>query len=415
MANENIVLNTEQLDTIGEVMNIGMGSAATAVSSMLEKQVTITTPKIEQDKFSNINCSKFEPAIIVRIKYIEGIEGTNVIMLRERDMKIILDLLMGNDTTTEEGDEFEFDEMSMSASCEVMNQMMGASSTALSEVLNRTISISTPEAVTVKSTESAETTFFADIKDSDNVVAISFKMVIDGILDTTFCSFLTSELASNIVSYVNEPPKKEDLSATPEGAQVAQIINKDPYAEAKARMDSESAPVSQPTPPPQPMPPPPQPAASVAPTPPIPTPPPVQQSAPPAQYPSRPAEVTYVAEQPGVRQQQGPVSIKNANFPEFSQGTVHPQTETNMELLMGVQLDVSVVIGKTKRKIRDIADFGQGSVLELNKQTGAPADIVVNGQLIAHGDVIVVGDSFGVRITDIVGTKELMDSLESNM
>lgn len=408
MADEIKALNAEQLDAIGEIMNISMGAAATAVSSMLEKQVTITTPKIEQDKFSNISVERFEPAIIIKIKYVEGITGTNVIVLRKRDMKVILDLLMGNDYT-QAADDFEFDEMSMSAACEVMNQMMGASATALSEILNRTVSISTPEAQTVDTIENAEKAWFGDINDSDNVISIGFNMAISEVMDTTFCSFFTMELAGEIVSHVSAPapapaPPK---SATPESEKVAEITKNEPYEQMMARMTPPAAPQPVPQAAPQPAP--------QMQMPPMPSQPaPVQQMQMPP-IPPRPAEVTYVAEQPGTRQQAGPVSISPAAFPEFTKGAVHPQIETNMELLMGVQLDVSVVIGSTKRKIREIADFGQGSVLELNKQTGAPADIVVNGQLIAHGDVIVVGDSFGVRITDIVGTKELMDSLESNM
>ena len=110
------------------------------------------------------------------------------------------------------------------------------------------------------------------------------------------------------------------------------------------------------------------------------------------------------------------MEVKNAEFPDFSKQAMYAGTPSgsNMGLLMGVQLEVSVVIGRTKQKIKDIMEFGQGSVIELDKQTGAPAEIVVNGKLLAYGDVIVVGDNFGVRITEIVGTKELLDSLGNN-
>ena len=137
--NKDLILAADELDTIGEIMNISMGAAATAVSTMLERQVVITTPNITQDRFGNIDMSELEPAIVVKINYVEGISGMNLIMLRRNDMRIILDLLMGNDG---DDDNFEFDEMSMSAACEVMNQMMGASATALSELLNKPINIS---------------------------------------------------------------------------------------------------------------------------------------------------------------------------------------------------------------------------------------------------------------------------------
>ena len=109
-------------------------------------------------------------------------------------------------------------------------------------------------------------------------------------------------------------------------------------------------------------------------------------------------------------------NVKQAEFPDFSSkgGTPSPGFGSNMSMLLGVQLEVSVVIGRSKQKIKDVLEFGQGSVIELDRQTGSPAEIVVNGQLIAYGDVVVVGDNFGIRITDIVGTKELMESLEKN-
>ena len=88
---------------------------------------------------------------------------------------------------------------------------------------------------------------------------------------------------------------------------------------------------------------------------------------------------------------QKPINVQNTQFPQFTvQPTDSPTSNANMDLLMGVSLDVSVEIGQTKRKIKDIIDFGQGTVIELNKQAGAPVDIVVNGRLLARGDVVAV-------------------------
>jgi len=109
------------------------------------------------------------------------------------------------------------------------------------------------------------------------------------------------------------------------------------------------------------------------------------------------------------------VNVKQADFPEFAQSgkSSYPAYNSNINMLMGVQLEVSVIVGHARQKIKEVLDFGQGSVIELDKQTGAPAEIMVNGQLLAYGDVVVVGDNFGVRITEIVGTKELLDSLDA--
>lgn len=395
---DKIILTENELDAIGEILNISMGSAATAVSTMLEKKVMITTPQLEQNSFKNIDCSNLEPALIVKIKYIKGIEGTNITMFRRNDMRIILDLLMGNDISDSE-DDFEFDDMSMSAACEVMNQMMGASATALSEVLNMPINISTPDALLIDKKEELQHSFF-EFQEDEMVVAISFHMIIKDILDTTFTCFLSLDLAKKIVDQVcgeveeNHEPisapieQPSSFSTMPD---ITMTVHHEPEAQSASIPNNQPKPVSKPIP----------------------------QPAQPAQ--TQPVQPPLVSQQPvatAYAQQQNTmpyeaVSIKHPEFPNFSQQTMQASVPSslNMGLLMGVQLDISVVVGRTKQKIKDIMEFGQGTVIELDKQTGAPAEILVNGQLFAYGDVIVVDDNFGVRITEIVATKEMMDSL----
>jgi len=453
-------LSAEELDTIGEIMNISMGAAATAVSTMLERQVVITTPKIEQNSMKNIDCRELEPAIVVKINYIEGLSGTNVVVLRRNDMRIILDLLMGNDLADRD-DDFEFDEMSMSAACEVMNQMMGASSTALSELLSHTINISTPQALLVES-EKEFHELLKEFDSDDEVTSISFKMTIKETLDTSFSSFMPIELARSIVlSLHNE--MAEEPAPPPQAAPPEQpVAAPKPTQPAATSQPTQSAPtprqeesraprpenvqhpsppvppqeqVRQPQPPQQPQ------VQSYAPQPAAP------MYAQPQYQPQPPDQYQYAMQQPNAsvpyRQQypqypQQPYSgeyyqqpygqypepqtnmrfsapaVRQADFPEFSVNgkPVGAPYSSNINLLMGVQLEVSVIVGRSKQKIRDVLDFGQGSVIELDKQTGAPAEIMVNGQLLAYGDVVVVGDNFGVRITEIVGTKELLDSLD---
>lgn len=426
---DSIVLSAEEQDTIGEIMNISMGAAATAVSTMLEKQVAITTPRLEQEQLKDIDCAELEPAIIVKINYIHGIEGCNVIMLRRRDMRIILDLLMGNEYAGETED-FQFDEMSMSAACEVMNQMMGASATAMSEVLSTPVNISIPEAHLVETSEEIES-IFSEIRGEDQVVSISFKMMIKGVLDTTFRCFITEALAREIVDAVNpvaepEPEAPEapvlhtslaGVATLPEAEQAVRQAEEIFAQAAQQQMPQTQFPAQQmpqtqfPT---QQMPTQQMPTQQM---PPAYAPRPYQQPVqmPPAGY--MPQEPAYYGAQraPDARGQTPQIAVKAAEFPDFSRQAA-PETpySSNLGLLMGVQLEVSVVIGRTKRKIKDIMEFGQGSVIMLETQTGAPAEIVVNGQLIAYGDVVVVGDNFGVRITEIVGTKDLMASLGSH-
>jgi len=459
-------LTAEEIDTIGEIMNISMGAAATAVSTMLERQVIITTPSIEQSKLHNIDTSNLEPAIVVVISYVEGISGTNVIILRRNDMRIILDLLMGNEFT-ESDDSFEFDDMSMSAACEVMNQMMGASATAMSEVLGRSVNISTPTATLVESDEQIMNLLTQEGQVDDDILDVSFKMSIKETLDTNFISIMQLQLVHELVQAINDDMEDSAAPApAPEPAPAPAAPEPAPAPATAPQSVPQPSPAPQPAPMPQPVPTPqsaPVPQATPAPAP-IPQPMPVQPPAPqppaqpyqqayqppapeayPPQYqmpsraqpPAAPYQTPYQQpymqppyggeyyppQQPyggyqephsNVRFASPVVNVKQADFPEFAgpggTGNAYPN---NMGMLMGVNLEVSVIVGRAKQKIKDVLEFGQGSVIELDKQTGSPAEIMVNGQLLAYGDVVVVGDNFGVRITEIVGTKDLLDSLDT--
>jgi len=453
---ENLFLTPEELDTIGEIMNISIGASATALSTMLEKQVTITAPETEQEQFSVIDCSDLEPAVIVKINYVEGIKGVNVMMFKRSDMQIIVDLLMGNDEPVP-AEDFVFDEMSLSAASEVMNQMMGAAATALSEILHMPINISTPETQLVETKDDTEQVF-SEIRGEDQVVSINFNLMIRGVLDTTFRCFLPIDLARKVVSTVSD--EVESAAVQPAPAQHAAQPNAvagavqpgapQPMPSTASMPDEQTAqyaappmqqavgyqqvptavppmqvPIQQPVQPPV-QPPVQQPAYQ-----------PMQQAVgyqqvpqpgyyQPFQAPQVPAGASQYAVMPPnyapydpAQQMNVPdprVNVRSAAFPEFSAKAAQQQApyNSNMKLLMGVQLEVSVIIGRTKRKIKDIMEFGQGTVVLLDTQTGSPAEIFVNGQLLAYGDVVVVGDNFGVRITEIVGTKELMESLGSD-
>lgn len=431
------LLTADEIDTIGEILNISMGAAATAVSTMLERQVLITTPRISQNQLKGIDFSALEPAVVVKINYIQGLSGTNVIVLRCKDMGTILNLLMGNDYS--EADHYEFDEMSMSAACEVMNQMMGSSATAMSEMLNRPINISTPQAFLVNKSDEAQKVF-NEIDQEENVVEVAFKMTIKETLDTTFSSIMPLSFSKEIVRAVNggmgdaahpesanrqSPPNQtKNQPQQPQPApqpQVPQLPRQNlqpqqPPLQAQPAPSQPGAPVEPPYPPF---------AAQMS------NPYPYQQPFDPAwQYAQnqQPYGQPYARQspygQPGQAQEQQQsaryvmpsLNVKQAEFPEFSVKSTakSPGFASNINILMGVQLEVSVVIGRAKQKIKDVLEYGQGSVIELDKQTGSPAEIVVNGQLIAYGDVVVVGDNFGIRITDIVGTDELIDSLEKS-
>ncbi len=384
MANEldtNVEFSSYEIDAVGEILNISMGAAATAVSELLNAKVWITTPEVSVTKVADLNYTKLEPAICVKIVYVAGINGVNMMVLKQDDVQLILNQLMGNPLTI--SPDFEFDELNISAVSEVMNQMMGASATALSDLLGTSVDISTPTPYIIEQTNFCE---LSELSPEETVVTVNFTLNVDGVMNSEFMSIMSVELAKTLSgkmmdSFVSEPEPEPEPAPAP------------------------AAPAAAPAPAaPQPM----APVAAAA---------PAQQpmyAAPPQQpYPTQgygypPQYAAYGAYPPPVP----PVNIQNAQLHQFDNVDFGLQgdQQDNLKLLMGVPLEISVEIGTAKRKVKDILDFTQGTIIELERQAGAPVDVVVNGNLIARGDVVVIDDNFAVRITEIVKSK-FMDSL----
>ncbi|SDN19939.1 flagellar motor switch phosphatase FliY [Acetanaerobacterium elongatum] len=396
------ILSGFEIDVIGEIMNISMGSAATAVSTLLDKKVIITTPDVHVAQVKELDYDSFEPAICVEITYITGISGSNVMVLKQSDMKLILDQLMGMPPTPDP--DYVFDEISISAACEVMNQMMGSAATALSNFLGRPINISTPVAY-VLSNEEIKKNLLVNLE--DYVVVIYFDLTIEGITQSKFMSILQMDLAKEIVSQsqmFNMTASESPAPAKPE--ELPQISPADEKLLNKvydAPQFDTPVPTAAPAPAPSPMP---QYAAQpYPPQMPQPQQPYPQQMYPPQYYQQPPMQYDTSRQQP--------VDIHNVNYQNFTNlGQPSPDGQhTNLDLIMQVPLQVSVEIGKTRRKIKDILEFSQGMVIELEKQAGAPVDIIVNGQLVAKGDVVVVEDNFGVRITEILKNTDFLNGI----
>lgn len=387
MANEkdaNVEFSSYEIDAVGEILNISMGSAATAVSELLNAKVWITTPQVSVVRAADLNYDRLEPAICVKIVYVSGISGQNMMVLKQDDVQLILNQLMGNPLVV--SPDFEFDEMNISAVSEVMNQMMGASATALSDLLGIPVDISTPTPYLIEQTNFCE---LAELNPDETIVAVTFNLTVDGVMNSEFMSVMSVDLAKSLSSkmiekFHGDEEKKEDKqSAAPAAAP------------------------AQPAPAPAPAP------AAAAPAQPAPQPgaypyPPQGQPAPYPAYGYQNQYAAYGAYPPPVP----PVNIQNAQLHQFDNmdfGLPTDQSD-NLKLLMGVPLEISVEIGTAKRKVKDILEFQQGTIIELERQAGAPVDVVVNGNLIARGDVVVIDDNFAVRITEIVKSK-FMDSL----
>ena len=401
MANEkdaNVEFSSYEIDAVGEILNISMGSAATAVSELLNAKVWITTPQVSVVKAADLNYDRLEPAICVKIVYVSGISGQNMMVLKQDDVQLILNQLMGNPLVV--SPDFEFDEMNISAVSEVMNQMMGASATALSDLLGISVDISTPTPYLIEQTNFCQ---LAELDPDETIVAVTFNLSVDGVMNSEFMSVMSVDLAKSLSDKMIEKFHGDEAEAQPA---------KQP-APAPAAQPAPAAPQSAPAPAPQPAAPAPQPdpaqgmAQPQQPAPgAYPYPPQGQPAYPGYGYQNQYA--AYGAYPPPVP----PVNIQNAQLHQFDAmdfGLTTDQQD-NLKLLMGVPLEISVEIGTAKRKVKDILEFTQGTIIELERQAGAPVDVVVNGNLIARGDVVVIDDNFAVRITEIVKSK-FMDSL----
>lgn len=409
-------LSGMQLDAIGEIMNISMGSAATAVSELLNAKVWITTPKVTVVQASELNYDRLEPAICVKIEYIKGLSGSNLMILKQDDVQLILNQLMGKPPVI--SPDFEFDELNISAVSEVMNQMMGASSTALAEFLGMGIDISTPTPYILSEINIAD---LQNYEQTDMVAAINFDLTIDGVIKSEFISVLDIDLAATLADRMIGGATSPEPIATEPAPAPAPAPQPVPQAEPvpQAATIQQAAPVQQATPMPQVAPvqqaaaPVPQatPMPQVAPVPPV---APVPQADMYAQqgYYGYPNPAMYGQPVQPVMQPQPAVNYRNAQLAQFEnfEAPLGSEQKENLQLLMDVPLQISVEIGSTKKKIKDILEFSQGTIIELERQAGAPVDVMVNGNLIARGDVVVIDDNFAVRITEIVKSK-FMDSL----
>ncbi len=391
MANEldtNVEFSSYEIDAVGEILNISMGAAATAVSELLNAKVWITTPQVSVAKAEELNYTRLEPAICVKIVYVAGITGVNMMVLKQDDVQMILNQLMGNPLVI--SPDFEFDELNISAVSEVMNQMMGASATALSDLLGTSVDISTPTPYIIEKTNFCD---LSEINPEDTVVAVTFNLNVDGVMNSEFMSIMSVELAKTLSGKMIEsfqPEAEPEPAPAPAPAPAAPAAAPAAPAAAQAPMAAAPAPMPQ------------QPVYQA--------PPPQQMAYPPQQagYAYPPQYAAYGAYPPPVP----PVNIQNAQLHQFDNVDFGLPTDQqdNLKLLMGVPLEISVEIGTAKRKVKDILDFTQGTIIELERQAGAPVDVVVNGNLIARGDVVVIDDNFAVRITEIVKSK-FMDSL----
>ena len=366
------VLTDTEKDALGEIGNISMGSAATTLSVLLGHKVNITTPSVAVATMSIIKEHYPLPYLIVEVGYTTGIDGNNVLAIQAHDAAIIADLMMGGDGTNPDTN---IGEIAMSAVGEAMNQMMGTVATSLSTMFNKKIDISPPKVNLIDlGTEEKVTEI---VGQDEPVVRVSFRMEVDGLIDSEIMQILPVHVAKEMVESLMDGSAAEGAAA-------------------------------------------PQPAPAPAPTPaPTPTPAPAPTPAAPAPQPA--AAPQYAAPQyavppqnyapPQMAQPAASVPVQPVQFTPLASGPV-PVNDANIGLILDVPLQVTVELGRTSKSIKEILELTNGSIVELDRLAGEPVDIMVNGKYLAKGEVVVIDENFGVRITDIASPAERAAKLQ---
>ena len=368
-ADQSLLTDIEK-DAIGEVANISMGSSATTLYSLVNRKVNITTPVVSLATWDEIVEDYEKPCVFIKIKYTVGLEGTNILILKEEDVKIITDLMMGGDGTNTDG---ELTELHLSAIGEAMNQMMGSSATSLSSMLGRMIDISPPEADLVDMLDGYNAKEDISSFLGGTFVRITFRMQIGDLVDSKIMQLYPVEFAKSLYDFFMD-------SQEPEPEPEPDPIASSPFDMGMA------------TPPPPPMggmnm----QPQMGMG----------MGMSMQPQMGMGMGMPMQPQMGMP-MQPQMPNVNIQAASFSPFSQDVNAMQSQENISLIKDVPLEVTVELGRTSKAIADILDFSPGTIIELDKIAGEPVDVLVNGKLVAKGEVVVIEENFGVRVTEII-------------
>ena len=358
-------MSPQQIDAMGEIGNISMGTSATTLSTMINHRVEITTPKVVVTTLREIAKKHPLPFVAVQVEYTKGLLGTNILFLRVDDVKTITDLMMGGDGTNTD---MPLNDMHLSAISEVMNQMVGSSSTSLSKLINASIDISPPVSYEINL---AEDVAHAPLNDVDQpLVQTCFQMEVEDLIQSEIMQVMPVEFAVQMVEGL--------LGGGAIAAAEATVPSTEEVIRANRRAEAPLSPVT--------------PSSGTSPL------PPSQAPAPPA------GSLAHVVHRGGEGSMgHYPVEAVPATFDGFaSTGEAIQTGDKNMELLMDVPLPVSVELGKSRKFIKEILEFNVGSIIVLDKMAGDMVDVVVNGKLIAKAEVVVIDDNYGARITDII-------------
>ncbi|MFS0879807.1 flagellar motor switch phosphatase FliY [Bacillus sp. 7586-K] len=367
--------NAMEEDAIGEIGNISFGSSATALSTLLQQKVEITTPTVSVVQKSKLGEQFQHPYVAIEVNYTEGFSGSNLLVIKQSDAAIIADLMIGGDGTNPSE---MLGEIQVSAVQEAMNQMMGSAATSMSTIFNKKVDISPPsvELLDANETDEAKT-----IPDEDLLVQVSFRLKIGTLIDSSIMQLLPLYFAKSLIEELINP--KEEVAATAEAVREVQpepVVHHEQNYSGQAQLNYQA-----------------------------------QQPISHSQQGMGQTNQQAYATQPQYNQgraTQPTVNVKPAEFTSFEPMQYQQQDIQNLDMLLDIPLQVTVELGRTKRSVKEILELSSGSIIELDKLAGEPVDILVNSKIVAKGEVVVIDENFGVRVTDIISQTERLNKLK---
>lgn len=355
-----MTLTDAERDAVGEIANINMGTAATTLSTLLNNKVTITTPKVSYVTINEISAQYDKPCVFIHISYIDGISGNNVLILKEHDVKVITDLMMGGDGSNTDG---ELTELHLSAISEAMNQMMGSAATSLSSMLDKKVDISPPTASVVDLNDSIDDVTVSSFL-ADELVQVSFTMKIGDLVDSQIMQLYPFDFARDLYrKFIGDAGLGQEESQ--QDAAPAQTVQPEPQPVPAQQMVTGGMGMDS-----------------------------MGQAMAQSQMQQAMSQQPYMMPAPNV-------NVQPAQFQPFNAGVSPLMQQENIDLIMDVPLEVTVELGRSNKSIKEILDFSPGTIIELNKLAGEPVDVLVNGKFVAKGEVVVIEENFGIRITEI--------------
>lgn len=379
-------LSSMEQDALGEIGNISFGSSATALSTLLNQKVDITTPTVSVIPKQSLKDEFPHPYVAIQVKYTEGFSGTNLLVIMQEDAAIIADLMLGGDGLNPAE---LMGEIQLSAVQEAMNQMMGSSATSMSTIFSKKVDISPPTIDVLDVVHGAGT---EKIPNEDMLVKVSFRLKVGSLIDSNIMQLVPLDFAKDLVAELLDP--KDSAQAMD-----SMVAEPSPQPQAQAAPINQAAPTNQ--------------AAPMG----------VQQPTMP-QYdaPVNQGNWQQNSQAPGY-QVPGPQhfgsqftqgaqpNVQPAVFSSFEQYPLQESESKNLNMLLDIPLQVTVELGRTKRSVKEILELSPGSIIELDKLAGEPVDILVNNRLIAKGEVVVIDENFGVRVTDIISQSDRLNKL----